>query len=60
MKLVEDRVEELFQSPAFREIRLRFGSALAAQFIRLLVQGGNAEKRTVLAPKKPSLPKNEP
>ena len=46
MKLVEDRVEKLFQSPEFCEIRSRLGSVLAAQFIKLLVQNqpASAEK----------------
>jgi hypothetical protein len=38
-KLVEDRVEKLFQATEFYEIRSRLGSALAAQFIRLLALG---------------------
>jgi hypothetical protein len=43
MKLVEERAEKLFQSPEFCEIRSLLGPALAAQFIRLLVQNRPAD-----------------
>ena len=46
MQQAEERVEQLFQSSEFCEVRAKLGNALAGQFIRLLVhnQSEDAEK----------------